>query len=122
VIRRTFLRIAGVLSLNKIAKAFDDNNPHPGFVTSKRRLLAAPELTDAPDEWIDRSLQWVEYILEAYPPALIETPVRRAALIRLDDILHIESAPRKSLVQQFYRKRLENAILDIERTRLDQGM
>ncbi len=94
----------------------------PGFVSSPRRLLSAPELKDAPDEWIDRSLQWVDYILQHYPPALAEHPVRRAALIRLDDILHIESAPRKQLVQAFYRRRLERAMVEIEQGKVTEGL
>ncbi len=92
------------------------------FSSSPRRLLTAPELLDAPDEWIERSLRWVDYILENYPPAMEEHPVRRAALIRMDDILHIRSAPRKPLVCSFYRERLERATGEIERTRVAAGM
>jgi L-ascorbate metabolism protein UlaG (beta-lactamase superfamily) len=94
----------------------------PPFISSPRRLLTAPELLDAPDEWIDRSFQWVNYILHEFPPAAEEVPVRRAALIRLDDILHIESAPRKPIVQKYYRQRLEMAIAEIERTKVAAGM
>ncbi|MCC7174092.1 MAG: MBL fold metallo-hydrolase [Bryobacterales bacterium] len=94
----------------------------PAFVSSERRLLTAPELLDAPDEWISRSFQWVDYVLRNYPPAVVEAPVRRAALIRLDDILHIESAPRKALVQEFYRRRMEAAVREIEQTRVTEGM
>jgi|YNPBryBLVA2012_1023415.scaffolds.fasta_scaffold00140_14 L-ascorbate metabolism protein UlaG (beta-lactamase superfamily) len=97
--------------------------PPPGsFVSSPRRALVAPELLDAPDEWLDRSLRWVQHILETYPPAWPEHPVRRAALIRLDDILHIESAPDKPLVRQFYRARMESAVSQIERTPVSEGM
>jgi L-ascorbate metabolism protein UlaG (beta-lactamase superfamily) len=99
-----------------------DPGPHPPFVSSPRRILVPPELLDAPDEWIDRSLQWVESILEQYPPGNPETPVRRAALIRLDDILHIKSAPAKPLVQQYYRMRMERAVTEIEHTRVAEGM
>lgn len=99
-----------------------DNAPKPQFVSNARRLLTAPELKDAPDEWIDNSLQWVDFILANFKPSLNEHPVRRAALIRLDDILHIESAPEKPLVQKYYRARLEQAILDIERTKVTQGL
>lgn len=99
-----------------------DEKPSQPFVWSERRLLTAPELWDAPDEWVDRSLQWVNYILANYPPALPEHPVRRAALIRLDDVLHLESAPRKELVQKFYRGRMERVIEEIERTQVTSGM
>jgi hypothetical protein len=99
-----------------------DDAPKPPFVSSARRLLTAPELPDAPDQWISNSLEWVNFILANYHPALVEPPVRRAALIRLDDILHIESAPRKAVVQQYYRARLEAALREIETTRVTSGL
>jgi L-ascorbate metabolism protein UlaG (beta-lactamase superfamily) len=76
---------------------------------------------DAPDEWISRSLAWVDDMLERFKPTLPEHPVRRAALIRLDDILHIESAPRKQIIQTYYRARMERALQDIERTEVHEG-
>ncbi len=98
------------------------DGPRPPFVSSARRLLVAPELKDAPDEWVDNSLQWVNFILENFKPALKEHPVRRAAMIRLDDILHIESAPEKPIVQKYYKDRIELAIQEIERTEVTEGM
>lgn len=100
----------------------EDEKPSQPFVWSERRLLTAPELFDAPNEWIDRSLQWVDYILAHYPPSLPEHPLRRAALIRLDDVLHIESAPRKEIVQRYYRARMERVIAEIEKTKVESGM
>jgi len=91
------------------------------YLSSPRRALTAPELLEAPDEWIERSLKWANDVLDGYPPAPIEHPVRRAALTRLDDILHIESAPRKALVQEFYRARMEKAVREIEQTRVAEG-
>jgi L-ascorbate metabolism protein UlaG (beta-lactamase superfamily) len=64
----------------------------------------------------------VNYILDNYRSALVEHPVRRAALIRLDDILHIESAPLKELVQKFYSERMERAIGEIEQAKVTEGM
>lgn len=98
------------------------DGPHPPFVSNSRRLYAAPELLDAPDEWISRSLQWIDYILREFPPDTIELPPRRPALFRLDEILHIESAPQKPLVQEFYKTRLQHAIESIENTPVNEGM
>ncbi len=92
------------------------------YLSSDRRAMTAPELKDAPDEWISRSFQWVEEMLTEHKPAVVEHPVRRAALIRLDDVLHIESAPKKTLVQEFYRARMEKAVAEIEQTRVSSGM
>ncbi len=99
-----------------------DNAPKPDFVSSARRLLTAPELPDAPDEWISHSLDWVDFILTSYPPTIPEYPVRRAALIRMDDILHIPSAPHKQSVQSFYKSRMERAIEEIEQTKPAEGI
>lgn len=98
------------------------DGPHPPFVSNSRRLLVPPEMQDAPDKWIEHSLQWVDYILRTYPPGLVELPERRPALYRLDEILHIPSAPQKPLVQQFYRMRLQHAIEEIEKTKVTEGM
>jgi hypothetical protein len=103
-------------------RVLDDEKPSKPFIWSERRLPVAPELFDAPDEWIGRSLQWVNYVLETYRPSIAEHPQRRAALIRLDDILHIESAPRKEIVQKFFRDRMERVIVEIENTRVTSGM
>jgi hypothetical protein len=80
--RALFLNTILLLGLAAFAQ---DNaqSPKLPFISSPRRLLTAPELPDAPDEWIDRSFQWVNYILREFPPAREEVPVRRAALIRL---------------------------------------
>jgi L-ascorbate metabolism protein UlaG (beta-lactamase superfamily) len=85
------------------------------YLSSPRRALTAPELQDAPGEWIERSLAWVDDMLARTPSwqlqssglAPVEPSVHRAALIRLDDILHIDSAPAKPLIQQWYRKLME---------------
>ena len=99
----------------------EPDGPHPPFISNSRRLLCAPELLDAPDEWIDRSLQWIDYIFCNYPPGLVELPVRRPAIFRLDEILHIASAPQKPLVQQFYQKRLQRVIAETEHTTVTEG-
>jgi len=103
-----------------VAPAADEEKPP--YVSSPRRLFTAPELLDAPEEWIERSLQWADAMFEQFPPSMTEHPVRRAALIRVDDVLHIESAPKKLLVQEFYRARLEKAVKEIEGTRVTKGM
>lgn len=100
-----------------------DDAPKPPFVSSARRVTTAPELPDAPDAWIGDSLQWVNFVLDHYrPSARAEHPLRRAALIRLDDILHIPSAPEKQIVQKFYQDRIEQAVADIEKTKVTEGM
>jgi L-ascorbate metabolism protein UlaG (beta-lactamase superfamily) len=87
------------------------------YLSSPRRALTAPELLDAPDEWIDRSLQWVEDMLARHPRYVfhkgklegVEASIHRAALVRLDDILHIDSAPNKPLIHAWYQRRMLDA-------------
>jgi hypothetical protein len=100
----------------------DSSLTPPPFASSTRRILTAPELRDAPDEWITRSLRWIDYIFHNFPPGIVEFPERRAALFRLDEILHIESAPSKPLVQEFYKMRDHKAIEEIERTVVTEGV
>src|SRR5262245_39829274 len=95
--------------------------PGKPWLSSNRREFTAPELRDAPDEWIERSLAWVDEMLAQFPPSLPEHPVRRAALIPLDDILHIRASPGKPLVHAYYKKRMERAIAAIEKTRVTSG-
>ena len=99
-----------------------EERPTQPFVWSERRLLTAPELFDAPEEWVSRSLAWAGFILDSYRPSIPEHPLRHAALIRLDDVLHIESAPRMEAVQKFYMARIHQAVEEIEHTRVSSGV
>jgi len=92
------------------------------YLTSPRRAYTAPELHAAPDEWMARSFTWADDMFQRYPPAPAEHPARRAALIRLDDILHIEAAPRLPLVQRYYIERMERALVQIENTKVTSGL
>jgi hypothetical protein len=91
------------------------------FLSSDRRAFTAPELLDAPDEWIIRSFAWADDMFKTYPPAVPEHPARRAALIRLDDVLHIPSAPQKPLVHKFFHEQVTRGVEDIEGTKLSTG-
>jgi len=95
--------------------------PDKPWLTSRRREYTAPELMDAPDEWIERSFAWIDDMLARFPPSTPEHPVRRAALTRLDDILHINSAPRKKIVQDYFIKRMERVTAEIESTKITRG-
>jgi len=106
--RRTLL--ASLLAGTALAQ-----NKKP-YLTYERREFTAPELKDAPDEWIDRSLAWVDDMLKEFPPAAHEHPVRRAALIRLDDILHIESAPAKANIHSWFNRRMDKAAAEVAAT------
>lgn len=112
-----FIKIACFVA---VSAAFAQDKP--AFVSSPRRIWTAPELSAAPDGWIANSLAWADFVLEKHEPTWPEIPVRRAALIRLDDVLHIEPAPKNALVQKWYRDRMNRALEEIERTRVTTGV
>ncbi len=99
-----------------------DDAVHPPFVSSARRLLSEPELPSAPLDWIQHSLDWTNFILAKFPPQLSEPPERREALLRLDDVLHLEDAPKFDAVERFYRSRIEDAIAEIEKTKVTKSV
>jgi len=118
--KRCLLKIALVVACFLTVPGYSQDKSR--WVSSPRRALTAPELLNAPDEWIERSLGWVDEILQKYPPDIPEHPVRRAALIRLDDILHIESAPAHPLVQRFFLETMKRTVRAIEQTQVTEGM
>ena len=95
--------------------------PAKPYLSSPRRAFTAPELKDAPDEWIARSFAWADDMFRTYPPAVPEHPARRAALVRLDDILHIQTAPDKPIVQRFFHAQVTRGVEEIEKTTLTRG-
>jgi L-ascorbate metabolism protein UlaG (beta-lactamase superfamily) len=125
--RRTYLKTAASALvpsstlLRGQSEARIGSVPSKPWLSSSRREFTAPELLDAPDEWIERSFAWVDDMLARFPPSVPEHPVRRAALIRLDDILHIESAPQKPIVQNYFISRMERAVSEIEAARVTSG-
>lgn len=98
-----------------------DDAPHPNFVSSARRLPDPPELTSASLSWISDSLQWANYILLTYRPNLREPPERRAALFRLDDVLHIPDAASIPAVGTFYVDRIKGALDEVEGSQVKSG-
>ena len=87
------------------------------YISSPRRALVAPELPEIDDYWVANSFAWVNGILASYPPSLTETPARRPALQRLDDIFHMRSAPLRPSVLSFLQKRIDMAVLQMEQNK-----
>ena len=98
-----------------------DGAPHPKFVSSARRLLDPPELLSASPSWTEDSLQWVNYILLSYRPSIPEPPERRAALFRLDDVLHFPDAASIPAVETFYVERIKGALDEVEGSQVKSG-
>mgnify|MGYP001205353268 FL=1 len=60
-------------------------------------------------------------LLEQSPPALPEPAQRRTALLLLDAVLHDADAPKRAPVQEFFQRRMAQAVLEIEQTRVERG-
>lgn len=67
------------------------------------------------------TLDLVNEALIANPPSLQENLTRKMALIMIDNVLHEEKAQHRSAVQEFYRKRIENAIIEIGTVKVNSG-
>jgi L-ascorbate metabolism protein UlaG (beta-lactamase superfamily) len=90
------------------------------YIFSARRAYVAPQLPDAPAEWVTKSMAWVDIILDAFPPAVDENPARRAALMRLDDIFHLADASHRPQVREFLQSRVEKALREMEAAPSDE--
>jgi L-ascorbate metabolism protein UlaG (beta-lactamase superfamily) len=84
------------------------------YVYSSRRDYVAPELPDAPAEWVGKSFAWAGIMLDFFPPAVNEPPVRRAVLQRLDDIFHLQDASHRPQVRAFLQSQVEKALVQME--------
>jgi hypothetical protein len=98
-----------------------DEGPHPKFVSSVRLLLAPPELPSAALPWVSDSLEWADYIFTMFPPSIPEPPERRAALLRVDDVLHLPDAATIPAVETYYVGRIEGALDSIEHSQIAAG-
>ena len=63
----------------------------------------------------------VQEVLAQSPPTLPEPAARRPALLLLDAALHEADAPKRAPVQEFFHRRMAQAALEIEQTRVESG-
>jgi L-ascorbate metabolism protein UlaG (beta-lactamase superfamily) len=84
------------------------------YISSPRRALVAPEMPEMQESWVSNSLLWANAIFTAFPPAVNESPVRRPALQRLDDVFHMQSAASRPSIRTFLRNRIDAALTQME--------
>jgi glyoxylase-like metal-dependent hydrolase (beta-lactamase superfamily II) len=63
----------------------------------------------------------VQEVLAQSPPTLPEPAQRRPALFLLDAVLHEPDAPKRAPVQESFQRRMAQAALEIEQTRVERG-
>jgi len=63
----------------------------------------------------------VQELLAQSPPTLAEPAQRRPALLLLDSVLHEAEAPKRAPVQEFFHRRIAQATVEIEQTRVETG-
>ncbi len=80
----------------------------------ERGVAPPPDITALRDRWLRASLDWVNDVLTENPPDTVRSPIRKLALATLDDALHLEQSPEIAAVADFYRGRIERALVGIE--------
>lgn len=67
------------------------------------------------------SLEMVDKVLKSNPPDVNESTIRKMALLLIDNVLHVEQAAQLPSVQDFFRRHVENAIMEIRNTKVMEG-
>ncbi|KPL05657.1 hypothetical protein AMJ85_11365 [candidate division BRC1 bacterium SM23_51] len=83
--------------------------------------LPSQQIATDLDQLIALSLDWANEVLVAHPPALPEPEMRPLAFHRLDDVLHVETAPERSPVHEFLHRRIARAVGRMRSERVSEG-
>lgn len=87
--------------------------------------LIDPCLDAKANAYMDRQdaafLKEINALLTQYPPSYPAASERKGALLLLDAVLHDKYAAFRKPVQKFYRTRIENALVEIENTKVTEG-
>lgn len=85
-----------------------------------------PALGVGDDAFIARQshffLREVDAVLKRVPPGLQEPEERKLALYLIDAVLHDTHAPNRPEVRQFYHSRMEQAVQELDKTKISEGM
>lgn len=73
------------------------------------------------DQQAEATLQVVQDVLSSLPPQGPEPLDRRMALLMLDGVFHEVNAPKRPPVQSFHHARIQRALEEIEKSRVDKG-
>ncbi len=73
------------------------------------------------DRQSEAFLKEIDNAMHLYPPGYPVAKERKAALLLLDAVLHDKYAAERKPVQQFYRGRIENALVEIENSKIKEG-
>jgi len=92
---------------------------------NKNGALVDPGLDAKSNAYMDRQseafLSYIDNTLKSHPPVYPIPVGRIAPLYLLDAVLHDQYAASRIPVQKFYRSRLENALSEIENTKIESG-
>ncbi|MGC9355794.1 MAG: hypothetical protein ACP5D9_18250, partial [Mariniphaga sp.] len=86
-----------------------------------------PQLSQKDNDYLDRQaavfLDSVQSVLDKYPPAPAgqEAPERGCAKLLMDAVFHEHYAAFRKPAQQFYNRRIDVAIQELENTKVKQG-
>lgn len=88
-------------------------------------ILTDPALNQVQNQFMDNQasalLKEACEVFAAYPPQWPEPEARKSALLLLDGVFHDVYAPHREPVQEFYKSRMEQAIIEIEQSEISHG-
>jgi len=80
-----------------------------------------PDYLALADRWAGANLEWAQRTLRANPPQGGDSTLRAFALHRIDEPLHLWSAPQLAAVQAYFRGAIDDAIAGMRAERVTQG-
>jgi L-ascorbate metabolism protein UlaG (beta-lactamase superfamily) len=95
------------------------------YTTPLQRPQAPADFFGKPEEYLDwqarNLLDMVDVIQARFEPRLLEPIERHMAMLMLDAVFHDVKAPERPAVQEFFKARTEQAVKEMESTRVDEG-
>ena len=114
--KETFLIV--IFSLVFLVNKAQDHTP-------ESTILPDPSLNEVQNQFMDNQaialLKEASEVLAAYPPSWPESEARKSALLLLDGVFHDVYAPHRIPVQEFYKSRMEQAIVEMEQSEVSEG-
>lgn len=114
-----------IFVISMVSDSFPRKTKMQEFTTPLRRPQAPADFFGKPEEYLNwqaqNLLEMVEEIAERFPPNEQEPIARYMAMLMLDAVFHDVKAPERPAVQEFFHRRMELAVKEMENTRVNEG-
>jgi L-ascorbate metabolism protein UlaG (beta-lactamase superfamily) len=123
--KRIFLLALLIIVIAVVSGLYSQKQTTPAYIEPLNRPPAPDNFFDKPEEYLNWQAQnicdMVIEITDRFPPRLLEPIERHMAMLMLDAVFHDVKAPERPAVQEFFHARIERAVKEMERTRVDEG-